>query len=127
MEGAGLKSPIGGIRFPSGWGAISKRSVAGRVGYEVSADSPAIDTAEPETSSCKSVQYADTYLWKDADSLWVVKGSKEAHEAIAEYHKAKEPQQDYEDFIKSLGAQFYADCKFRFPFSDLVSLLEPQD
>ncbi|KAF2271715.1 uncharacterized protein EI97DRAFT_260195 [Westerdykella ornata] len=90
------------VKFPAGWGAISKRSVAGRTTYEVSHED-----LEKRAPACNNIQYADTYFWVGDESVYVLKGSKEVHDALAHYGGLEEPKPSYEEYIKSLGAKFY--------------------
>ncbi|KAH7346970.1 hypothetical protein BKA66DRAFT_478074, partial [Pyrenochaeta sp. MPI-SDFR-AT-0127] len=95
------------VKFPAGWGAASKRSIAGRPTYEVSVK----DNIERRAPKCDNVQYADTYIWGEGDSVYVLKGSEETHNALANYHTASKPKQAFVDFAKSLGAKFYSDWR----------------
>ena len=88
------------VQFPSPWGAVSaKRSIAGRA---------TMDAAPPK---CDSKQYADTYVWGEGDSVYVLKGSEEVHAKLAAYHNVVGSKQSYTDFVRGLGATFYENCK----------------
>jgi hypothetical protein len=95
--------PWGGLPWLSRKGG---RSIAGRVDYD-----PATGEVEKRAPPCKNIQYSDTYYWVDEESVYVLKGSKEAHQALEDYYNSPEPKQDYLEFFKSIGAKFYADCK----------------
>jgi hypothetical protein len=101
-------NPIQGIKYPSGWGAMKKKSIAGRTVHEVSAEEAVEGSDAPK---CEGVHYADTYIWGEGDSVYILKGSEEVHDALNRYHAAPQPKQPYIDFVKSLGAEFYSDCK----------------
>jgi hypothetical protein len=101
---------IQGIKYPVGWGAISKRSIAGRTFHEVAAEDAIEGRDAPK---CEGVHYADTYIWGEGDSVYILKGSEEVHDALNRYHAAPQPKQAYIDFVRSLGAKFYSDCKSR--------------
>jgi hypothetical protein len=96
------------VKFPSGWGSMRKRSIAGRTVYEESADETVEGRDAPQ---CEGIHYADSYIWGEGDSVWILKGSKEIHDALNGYHAAPQPKQAYLDLVKSLGATFYSDCK----------------
>ena len=96
-------------RLPPAWRHISKRDIAGRLSYETS---PApLDDRDVVPQGCQHVQYADVFHGADSDSVYVLKGSKETHEALSKYHDASEPKPSYVDFVKSLGAEYFADCE----------------
>jgi len=80
---------------------------------EVSAEEPDIED-RPE---CQCTQYAATYIWGEGDSVCIPAGSAELHSNVAVYHNKAEPKDKYEDFVKSLGATFYEDCKFCYHYA----------
>lgn len=89
------------IQFPAGWGvAVSKRDVAGRLEYE----------EEEQNTACKGIYYADTYHWVGENSLWVVKGTKDNHQALDRYYE-ETPETDFVEFIRALGAVYYHHCE----------------
>jgi hypothetical protein len=64
------RNPID-IDFPTGWGSVSNRSVAGRVDYEIENKARQIENRE---AKCIDVRYASTYRRVSEGKVWEILG-----------------------------------------------------